>query len=467
MRARRGSSKMNARAAPRSGSAAAAVPSWAFRLVARVVLGGALGGVAMLDAGSNALLWIATLGGAVATHIRLRRGTPRSVWGITPILTLPLKARCDRLLGIGSQSLVFHQYYISQTFDINLSRLIRRIHPRLHRPFCRIVFAFALIRYDIFHYFADRGFLPSEHGFGIHRDELRALRAAGKRLYVHAYGADVRTRHKTLQNGRWNICMECPAPGVHCICDDGRGGAVMAATSAAATALIAMGDMSQYMPGSWRLDYWPVDTDRLAFQPLPSTGTLRVAHAPNHPFFKGTRFLVDAIERLRAEGEDLELVRVEGVPNDEVLRLFASAVVVADQFVAGSFGYTMLEAMAIGRPVLCFIRESQMPTAAAECPVINTNPDTLYDVLKWCLANRQTLVEIGQRSRRYVERHHSLAAVAMRFGDLYQQTAELPVALSDRLAARCAALAEDLARYRVDDRAGGPEVARFPQSKRV
>jgi glycosyltransferase involved in cell wall biosynthesis len=400
------------------------------------------------DGISRALLFNAVGLGALLTRMRLALGRPRAVWGITPILTLPLKARCDRLLGISAESVVLHQYYVTGAFDVNLARLakwIASVDFRLYQAFCRVLLAVALLRYDFFHYFADRGFLPPEHDFGgIHPAELRALKAAGKRLYVFTYGADVRTRERTLQNGRWNMCAACPSPGTYCICDMQRAAEVFAGIGQTANAIVTMGDMSQYVPGSRRLDYWPVDTDKLTFQPAPKDTVLRVAHAPNHPFFKGTQFLVDAIERLRAEGEDIELVKVQGVPNAQVLRLFASAAVIADQFIAGSFGYTMLEGMALGRPVLCFIRESQMPTAAEECPVINVTPDTLYETLRWCLRNRDRLAELGTAARRYIERHHSLPAVALRLGDLYRRTADLPERARARIAARSEALARQL-----------------------
>ena len=44
---------------------------------------------------------------------RLAAGRGRTLWGITPILTLPLKSRCDQALGFKSETLVFTTYFIS------------------------------------------------------------------------------------------------------------------------------------------------------------------------------------------------------------------------------------------------------------------------------------------------------------------------------------------------------------------
>ncbi|KTR94038.1 hypothetical protein SB3_31600, partial [Methylobacterium radiotolerans] len=55
-----------------------------------------------------------------ATEKRLAQGKVRTLWASTPILTLPLLARCDRMLGFRSSSLVFNTYYVTRSFDINL-----------------------------------------------------------------------------------------------------------------------------------------------------------------------------------------------------------------------------------------------------------------------------------------------------------------------------------------------------------
>src|SRR5262249_53518113 len=59
------------------------------------------------------LLWcLARLAGSW----RLGWSSPRTMWGVTPILTLPLLAKCDRLLGLRSESLVFTAYHTTNSF---------------------------------------------------------------------------------------------------------------------------------------------------------------------------------------------------------------------------------------------------------------------------------------------------------------------------------------------------------------
>ena len=63
--------------------------------------------------------------------------------------------------------------------------------------------------------------------------------------------------------------------------------------------------------------------------------TFRIIHAPNHRKIKGTSFLIKAVEELKDEGLDLELILIEKKSNEEVLSLIESADLVLDQLVVG------------------------------------------------------------------------------------------------------------------------------------
>jgi hypothetical protein len=378
-----------------------------------------------------------------STERRLARGTVRTLWASTPILTLPILAKCDRLLGLRSASLVFNTYYITRSFDINLfvfEAAVRLTQSRfMRRNFRRIVLAWALLRFDVFNYFYDRGLMVSDGRYGIHPEELQLLFDSTKRLYTYAYGADVRSREITLNLGAPNVCQACPQPGRYCICKTESLTASLKRLDGRVTARIAMGDMVAYVPGCRDLHYWPVDLKKFkAAEPLAYRrgDTLRVAHAPNHGYFKGTALLMDAIVRLRREGQPIELVSVQGVPNKRVLELFRTSHLIADQFVAGFHGYTALEAMALARPVLCFLRNDEMMIDPATCPIINVRPEHVYDMLTKCLEGRVDLESIGKQGRAYIDRYYSIEAVAARLGRLYIETAGFPEALNSRLRSR-------------------------------
>lgn len=366
----------------------------------------------------------AVLWGRRLSKKRMQKGKLRSLWGVTPILTLPLLARCDRLLGINSQSFVYVTYVVTQKFDINLNRprnWLLKNAPAFYTSFINIVMGLALLRYDIFHFFCDRGIMDPVNQIGIHPKELALLKRAGKFLFTYTYGADIRTQKTTQQLGKYHLCMSCPAPLVSCICDDNEGRTNISRIRESATAMISMGDMVAYVPGAYHIHYWPIDINRLAYIGVRQNWgkPLRIAHVPNHPHFKGTSYLEAVVQRLSEEDFAIELLRAEGVTNDRVLEIYSEADIVADQFIAGFHGYAALEAMSLGKPVLCFLRNDDMMLDPNTCPIINTNPDTLYDVLKRILLGDLDLVEIGKRGRQYIENHYSLPAVATRLGKMY------------------------------------------------
>jgi hypothetical protein len=379
---------------------------------------------------------------------RQRTGKVRTLWGVTPILTLPILSRCDKLLDLKSDSLVFTTYYITRNFSINLTILdkisvkLMRIRRTTHRRFRFAVLAYVMLRYDAVHFFYDHGLLPGLERFGIEDIEIELLSRAGLKIYTYAYGADVRTRESTLALGPVNFCTDCPKPGAFCICDEDQLKLSLSRLDARVTARIAMGDMLTYVPGCRNMHYWPLDLDHL--QPTPLTWkrgeTLRIAHAPNHSHFKGTHHLEAAIGRLRSEGYDVEMVKISGVPNSVVLDMFRSVSLVADQFIGGFHGYTALEAMALGRPVLCFLRAPDMTIAPEEAPIVNTPPHLVYAVLKSILDGEMDLADLGRRSRRFIERHYSISAVAARLGHLYCETSDWSPAILERIAKRVAEL---------------------------
>ena len=354
---------------------------------------------------------------------RSRRGVRRSLWAVTPILTLPLLARCDRLVGIQSETLVYVTYYISRNFDWNLSKVhawvVRRM-PTRYPDFCECVFLLALLRYDIFHYFYDRGLMAPDRRYGIALREVNYLRQYDKQLYTYAYGADVRERQSTLALGRWNFCAECDDPGRYCICNEDERRASMQPLLQGATERVAMGDMLSYVPKPYHLNYWPIDIDRFSpTQPrrrMPGSRLL-VAHAPNHGHFKGSKYLLGAIERLRARGVDIVLQEVRGVPNEEVLRLFESSDLVVDQLVGGFYGYTALEAMAVGRPVITYVRSPDLLLPGF--PLLNATPDTIEQMLLDLYEGRYDLDALGAQGQAYIRSQQSLPAVAERLKAMY------------------------------------------------
>jgi len=281
------------------------------------------------------------------------------------------------------------------------------------------------------HTFHDGGLLPPDGRFEFNARELWLYRVFDLEHVVWTYGADVRTRATTMGLGEPNCCTHCDAVGLHCICDDSLAQHNVERVRRGAAMVAAMGDMAEYVPMARReLFFWPLDFEQPKFAqgsvPAPHTGPLRVVHAPNHPQFKGSSYLAEAIEQLQAEGIAIELVRVERVPNDQALAIYRTADIVFDQCLIGFHGYFALEAMALGKPVMVFIRKPEYLLHPEECPMILITRDNIARVLREFAANPAQLSEIGSRSRSYMLRHYGLDAFAQRLANAYHEEGLLP-----------------------------------------
>src|SRR5262245_56179011 len=158
-------------------------------------------------------------------------------------------------------------------------------------------------------------------------------------------------------------------------------------------------------------------------------GVPLIVHAPSHRAAKGTRFILQAIDRLTAEGVALDFLLVENLPNQEARQAYERADLVIDQLLAGWYGGFAVEAMALAKPVICYIREGDLGCIPAEMkadlPLINATPDSIYSVLKeWVTTRRAELHERGRASRKYVERWHDATRIAAKLIRDYQRVAE-------------------------------------------
>jgi glycosyltransferase involved in cell wall biosynthesis len=164
----------------------------------------------------------------------------------------------------------------------------------------------------------------------------------------------------------------------------------------------------------------PPGLDLREYAPAPPGEHARpiVLHAPSSRRRKGTEDVIAA-----CEGLDVELDIVEGLPQAEARRHYERADIVVDQLNAGWYGIFALEAMALGKPVLSYLRpEAVQETERAlgvEVPVVPVTKETLRDRIGELAASADERRRIGASSRAYVERVHDADRGADRLIAIY------------------------------------------------
>jgi len=137
------------------------------------------------------------------------------------------------------------------------------------------------------------------------------------------------------------------------------------------------------------------------------------------------KFLIISLEslsgdlawQLKKEGHAIRFILVENMSNDKAKDIYKKADILIDQLLAGWYGGLAVELMALGKPVIAYIRKEDLkfiPTQMKdELPVINATPQTIYAILKkYITINKNDLVLIGKKSRQFVERWHDPIKIA-------------------------------------------------------
>lgn len=175
------------------------------------------------------------------------------------------------------------------------------------------------------------------------------------------------------------------------------------------------------------LPYANVDLEswRPAEPSSASKGRPIVVHAPTHRGVKGTRYVIEAVNRLKAGNVDFDFILVENMSHARAMKIYEGADLLIDQLLVGWYGGVAAEFMALGKPVIAYIRQEDLGFIPAgmrtELPVINANPSNVYETLRSLLAReRGYLSEVGARSRDYVEKWHNPTMVAARLKKDYE-----------------------------------------------
>lgn len=258
--------------------------------------------------------------------------------------------------------------------------------------------------------------------------DLPLLRRAGKVIAVTFQGDDARQGDYCAEHFDVHATAEVEA-GYYSPSHDERRRRVIAHFDRYADLIYAVNpDLLHVLPERARFVPYahinPSTIEPARGTPEPSERPV-IVHAPTHRGVKGTRYLLQAVDRLKAEGHAFDLRLVEGVSREEAMRLYRDADLLVDQLLLGWYGGVAVELMAMGKPVVCFIRDSDLtkiPSAMRDqLPVDSATPETVYAVLsKWLNRPGKEWLELGRQSQSFVERWHDPCRIAAEMATDYQ-----------------------------------------------
>ncbi|SDY16698.1 Glycosyltransferase involved in cell wall bisynthesis [Evansella caseinilytica] len=314
-----------------------------------------------------------------------------------------------RTKGIDAVSCSLRRHHYSYLADI---RKDFDQHPpekqeRLREQF----FQEAMEKYDIFHFHFGETFFPD-------RRDLEILKKNGKKMIVHHRGSEVRMLSvaKGMNNPYVKVKRSWPEEKVRANLEF--------LSRYFDKAIVNDWELRTYTEPYYKKNYVvPHAIEIKKFTARYPTGEERplIVHAPSRRDTKGTEYVLDAVDRLKKAGEEFDFQLVEKLPHDQALKLYQKATIVIDQLRIGAYGHLSMEAMAMGKPVICYIREDLVDKYPAGLPIISANPDTVHQVIRKTLKHPERWRELGRAGRRYANMYHRYERVADRLISIYQK----------------------------------------------
>ncbi|MGH9955918.1 MAG: glycosyltransferase [Pyrinomonadaceae bacterium] len=314
----------------------------------------------------------------------------------------------------------------------------------------------ALVDYDVFHFSNAHGMVfgfPLHTWFSIHFDayaEIRLLKKLGKKIVYSNNGCmDGVSQTSFSKWGPASVCSICPWQNEPAVCSDERNLSWGRTRNALSDFQCLLGgNRADYnedprvheVPEFYCLDphFWRPDIEIPPEYRLPSAdGAVRLYHAIGNKAartdeqgvnIKCSHIYLPLIAAFKREGVQVELLEFSGIPNRVIRYYQLQADIFLDMLTYGWFGATAREAMMLGKPVICFLRQEwldsarrEIPNYIDELPIVKATPATVEKVLRDLIEHPQKRMEIGQRSREFALKWHSADAGARRFNEIYSR----------------------------------------------
>ncbi|THE09244.1 glycosyltransferase family 1 protein [Bacillus timonensis] len=297
--------------------------------------------------------------------------------------------------GIIAHTINYYPYYLNYDSNYTWSLIGQRSTPLINEKLRKLTNEF-LHHYDLFHF---------HFGTSLTLDwsDLPLYKSSGKAILMQHWGSDVRIFSKAIELNPYALVknkneyqiktkLSKLSDNIHnCVVFDM--------------------ELYQYVKEFYKnVHVLPSMINLKKYQPIknaiPNKKPL-IVHAPTSPAIKGTKYILEAIESLN-DKYDFDFRLVKGLSHDEAIKIYQAADLIIDQLHIGSYGLFAVEAMAMGKPVICWISDFMKDHYPNNLPIIIANPETIKDTIEFILRNIDLLPEIGIKGRQYVEMNHDM-----------------------------------------------------------
>lgn len=285
------------------------------------------------------------------------------------------------------------------------------------------------LRYDVLHYYFGRSLLCWDDLGSpecLEFLDMKIAKKLGRRIFFTLQGCDVRLARESNLKNSFTACAEgkCTAYEACLSTYDARRRYLIDKVLKSCDQVFFLNpELGHYVRDGSFLPYASVELDSFEVAPPKNKGVIRIVHAPSDPALKGTKLIVQALEKLKNE-YDFELIMVQGRTHRQALEIYKQADLAIDQVLCGWYGGVAVELMAMGKPVLCYIRDEDMEYVPAamqrELPIQRLYPDRLAEDIAKVLECRNEWRDYSAAAREYVYKWHNPSTIARAMVKMYE-----------------------------------------------
>ena len=261
---------------------------------------------------------------------------------------------------------------------------------------------------DIFHLHNGNSFLHSNW-------DVPLLHNAGKPMLMHHWGNDVRTAERNKQLNPYAIPSSYWS-------DEQITNRLKLLSRHIRHAIVQDYELYPHVSDYYEhVHVLPLACNVSAISPAypnPSNRSPVIIHAPTNREFKGSAYVEKAVHDLQGTIK-FTFETIEKTSHQEAMSRYLQADIVIDQILCGTYGMLSVEAMAMGKVVVAYVRDDVKSHMPQDLPIVVANPDTIRDVLAELVNNPEKLHEIGVASRAYVMKYHGVEQVVDQLLGIY------------------------------------------------
>ena len=316
-------------------------------------------------------------------------------------------SKAQRELGYYSWSCDFSNNWFNYKSDQYLN--LEKLNNKYHRIFRMSQFFLnSILKYDVFHFYFGNTLLPRYY-------DLPILKGINKKMVMHYGGSDIRQKSIAERKNKYTKVKVKDEKGIR--------HRISTVAKYIKTVIVGDYELYEYIQGYFKnvviiRQAINIQDYKLAIPSLHKKVPL-IIHAPSDKKFKGTEYILKAICKLKKD-YNFHFKLINGINHEDAKKIYEEADIIVDQLFTGAHGVFSVEAMAMGKPVICHIREDLKNKYPKELPIISANPDTIYSVLKVLIEDAKLRHEIGKKGRAYVEQYHDARKIAGELIKVYE-----------------------------------------------